>query len=92
MNKLLVESSSRFERVSKAIIEFVVTHPNATEPEITVAIPFRIQTVAKALRMLVSEGIIDRIGSGVKGDPYKYFLRVRSDPKASAIGDEGVLI
>ncbi|MDY6918453.1 MAG: AAA family ATPase [Chloroflexota bacterium] len=58
-------------RASEAILDFL-TGDEATQEEIRAIEGYRAQTLRKALTELVNEGVVARVGSGRKGDPFRY--------------------
>jgi hypothetical protein len=77
---------SQFEggRVEEAILAALRDAQDpVTEPELGKGVPGRTQYKRLALRRLVQRGAVGRLGTGTRGDPYRYSL-----PEART-GDEG---
>ncbi len=83
--------SRRIERVKGSILKLLALHPSASEREITDGVSHRTKTVAEVLRLLVSEGTLTRMGSGVRGDPYQYSLSTGSANSFES-EDEGLIL
>lgn len=81
----------KIERVKGSILKFVALHPSASEREITDRVSHRTKTIAEVLRLLVSEGMLTRVGSGVRGDPYQYRLTTGSANSFES-EDEGLIL
>lgn len=72
-----IESSlknNRFSRIEQGILAFIAAHLSITERELLVNVKGRRSTKVSILRSLVGRGIVDRIGDGIKGDPFIYSL------------------
>lgn len=81
----------RIERVKSSILKLLALRRSASEREITDAVSHRTKTIAEALRLLVSEGTLTRVGSGVRGDPYQYSLSTGSANSVES-EDEGLIL
>lgn len=62
------------ERTRRSILDFLFGQRNATGVRIGTEVPGRRRTKIAALKQLVSEGTVLRIGSGRKCDPFRYRL------------------
>ena len=74
------------QRIGEAILEYLggVEEPKP-EAEIDEAIEGRRGIRKKALRRLLAEGKVERIGKGGKGDPFKYALKSPSQDSGSRL-------
>jgi len=72
----LIPRNQRKPRLREIVIEAMRelnTNP-MTKPELQKLVRIRKKTFTRLLRSMVDSGIINRIGGGVKADPWKYVL------------------
>jgi hypothetical protein len=66
--------------VENKIVAFLAQHGNSTKLNIVQAVPARRQDLLQALRHLLQEGRISRVGLGKPWQPYRYFVRLPAAP------------
>ncbi len=75
----LLKRSERKPRLRDIVVEAMRelnTNP-LTKPDLQKLVRIRKKTFTRLLRSMIESGIIERIGGGVKADPWKYRLSER---------------
>jgi predicted HTH transcriptional regulator len=72
----MLKRSERKPRLREIVIEAMreLNSNPLTKPELQKLVRIRKKTFTRMLRSLVESGVIERIGGGVKADPWKYQL------------------
>lgn len=69
---VLEERSAAKGRIEKAVMEFVVNHPSCTRDDVLRGVAGDQNVKTSALEFFGQSGLIDRLGSGKKGDPFTF--------------------
>ncbi|MEI6125243.1 MAG: hypothetical protein WCQ99_01700, partial [Pseudomonadota bacterium] len=69
------KTAEDISQVKARITSFLEKYPNPTESDILAGVEGRTSILKSTLKALLDENIIERDGTGKKGDPFKYRLQ-----------------